>query len=259
MFPTPFPSADFNQLIINNYLNMLKNPHLLQCKSLSFNAPSSLVVQLLQQQRQGKENSKPEDLSLPVTVKEFSSPRKRRSTAELATSSTPTRATRNESSFEAGASSSFNSSSSFSIPNLLSDESIASSYSASPCLSSEITTSSRKFNCTQCDKVYFSVSALKMHIRTHTLPCKCEICGKAFSRMWLLNGHIRTHTGEKPFACNVCHRAFADRSNLRAHMQTHSEVKKYRCQLCGKTFSRMGLLAKHRRSGCTLSSSPSSS
>nr|CDS31338.1 zinc finger C2H2 type [Hymenolepis microstoma]CUU99343.1 zinc finger C2H2 type [Hymenolepis microstoma] len=117
---------------------------------------------------------------------------------------------------------------------------------------------SRQYTCHVCTKVYYSMSALKMHIRTHTLPCKCNICGKAFSRMWLLNGHLRTHTGEKPFACRVCQRAFADRSNLRAHMQTHSEVKRYRCEDCGKTFSRMGLLTKHTRSGCTNKTSTSS-
>ncbi|VDD78549.1 unnamed protein product [Mesocestoides corti] len=110
---------------------------------------------------------------------------------------------------------------------------------------------SRQYTCHVCAKVYYSMSALKMHIRTHTLPCKCSVCGKAFSRMWLLNGHLRTHTGEKPFACRVCQRAFADRSNLRAHMQTHSEVKRYRCEDCGKTFSRMGLLTKHSRAGCS--------
>ncbi|CAH8578395.1 unnamed protein product [Schistosoma turkestanicum] len=104
--------------------------------------------------------------------------------------------------------------------------------------------------CHLCNKVYYSVSALKMHVRTHTLPCKCNLCGKAFSRMWLLNGHLRTHTGEKPFACIICTRAFADRSNLRAHMQTHSEVKRYQCIHCDRTFSRMGLLTKHQTTSC---------
>ncbi|CAH8649892.1 unnamed protein product [Heterobilharzia americana] len=104
--------------------------------------------------------------------------------------------------------------------------------------------------CHLCSKVYYSMSALKMHVRTHTLPCKCNLCGKAFSRMWLLNGHLRTHTGEKPFACLICTRAFADRSNLRAHMQTHSEVKRYQCTHCDRTFSRMGLLTKHQTTSC---------
>lgn len=106
------------------------------------------------------------------------------------------------------------------------------------------------FPCKDCQKIYVTLGALKMHIRTHTLPCKCKICGKAFSRPWLLQGHIRTHTGEKPFKCTHCDRAFADRSNLRAHLQTHSEVKKYRCKNCSKTFSRMSLLIKHDENNC---------
>ncbi|KAH0534684.1 protein escargot-like [Cotesia glomerata] len=108
----------------------------------------------------------------------------------------------------------------------------------------------KSFSCKYCEKVYYSLGALKMHIRTHTLPCKCHLCGKAFSRPWLLQGHIRTHTGEKPFSCQHCKRAFADRSNLRAHLQTHSDVKKYSCSSCSKTFSRMSLLTKHQESGC---------
>lgn len=101
------------------------------------------------------------------------------------------------------------------------------------------------FKCKNCEKSYFTLGALKMHIRTHTLPCKCKVCGKSFSRPWLLQGHYRTHTGEKPFKCEICLRAFADRSNLRAHMQTHSFIKKYHCHSCERTFSRMSLLNRH--------------
>lgn len=118
------------------------------------------------------------------------------------------------------------------------------------CPAAEGNQAKKSFSCKNCDKVYVSLGALKMHIRTHTLPCKCHICGKAFSRPWLLQGHIRTHTGEKPFNCQHCQRAFADRSNLRAHLQTHSDVKKYSCTSCSKTFSRMSLLTKHSEGGC---------
>ncbi|KAF6215651.1 hypothetical protein GE061_010407 [Apolygus lucorum] len=127
------------------------------------------------------------------------------------------------------------------------------------CQANEDSSSAKKtFSCKDCDKVYVSLGALKMHIRTHTLPCKCKLCGKAFSRPWLLQGHIRTHTGEKPFTCPHCNRAFADRSNLRAHLQTHSDVKKYSCPTCSKTFSRMSLLTKHSEGGCPGYQSPMS-
>ena len=112
------------------------------------------------------------------------------------------------------------------------------------------TNSLKQYPCSECNKVYSTAGALKMHVKTHTLPCKCDICGKAFSRPWLLQGHIRTHTGEKPFQCEQCPRSFADRSNLRAHLQTHKFIKKYACNHCTKTFSRMSLLNKHSEGAC---------
>lgn len=86
----------------------------------------------------------------------------------------------------------------------------------------------RKFECSHCDKKFFSRKALLLHIK-HSKEKKyvCGYCGKLFSQQGELNIHHRSHTNEKPFVCTVCGKAYKTSSMRTAHMDTH---------IIGKTF-----------------------
>ncbi|KAM5190974.1 zinc finger protein 556-like isoform 1-T1 [Callospermophilus lateralis] len=97
----------------------------------------------------------------------------------------------------------------------------------------------KRYECSECRKVFTHSSSLQRHRRIHTGQKlhKCDECGKAFSRPSYLRTHVKTHSGEKPYACRFCGKTFLRSYSLTEHIRTHTGEKPFECEQCGKPFS----------------------
>lgn len=100
--------------------------------------------------------------------------------------------------------------------------------------------------------------------QAQNLKYKCGYCSKQFAKKFYWQQHERSHTGEKPYQCVVCGRAFAQKSNVKKHMSSHKvwpgtaihslppEVppdgsidRTYHCQFCKEIFDSYKALKGH--------------
>lgn len=86
------------------------------------------------------------------------------------------------------------------------------------------------FDCSECDRKFYSRSKLKIHLVSHQrksewlLCCQEECSFRAQNRTKLL-GHIRRNHGDKNFKCDQCELRFARLSFLHKHQrQRHKET-----------------------------------
>lgn len=117
----------------------------------------------------------------------------------------------------------------------------------------------KPFQCEYCEDCFFSMSAIKRHMRlmhsksgtnevrqTARETAICSTCGKFVKNIEL---HMRVHSGEKPFKCTygTCSMAFAQKNNLVNHIRRHTGEKPYRCSPCNKSFHSACALNAHKR------------
>ena len=81
-----------------------------------------------------------------------------------------------------------------------------------------------KHKCSQCHRIYVSLSGLRVHEATHSgrYPYWCKVCGKGFAVTSNLRGHMAQHTGVAEFKCDICGRQYRYQCDYKRHMKQHS-------------------------------------
>ncbi|KAH8363439.1 hypothetical protein KR084_010216 [Drosophila pseudotakahashii] len=113
------------------------------------------------------------------------------------------------------------------------------------------------FQCSQCDRVYLTKQALKIHVDTkhRQSGVHCDTCGKVFAIAKALEIHKRYHNKDFPYACDLCDRRFAQRSHLTVHQQVKHTGSRFICEFpnCLKSFTSSSSLRNHE---CTHTAMP---
>ncbi|KAI8046339.1 zinc finger protein 99 isoform X1 [Drosophila gunungcola] len=113
------------------------------------------------------------------------------------------------------------------------------------------------FQCSQCDRVYLTKQALKVHVdsKHRQSGMSCDTCGKVFGIAKALEIHKRFHTRDFPYACDLCERRFAQRSHLTVHQQVKHTGSRFICEFpdCQKSFTSSSSLRNHE---CTHTAMP---
>ncbi|XP_077573837.1 uncharacterized protein LOC144197115 isoform X2 [Stigmatopora nigra] len=110
------------------------------------------------------------------------------------------------------------------------------------------------FQCSVCQQIFESKTALKGHLRQHTNEptLTCQFCEQKFTRKHNLKKHLRLHMPDKDSwrnqfkiqdsICPQCGKMFDNGSKMLHHM---AKCKRLACKICGKRFSRKHNLMNH--------------
>ena len=77
------------------------------------------------------------------------------------------------------------------------------------------------YKCQQCEETFGSTYALKLHMRRHSTSSKkytCRVCTKVYFSIGHYNEHLKVHSGSQ-FICPWCSKVFQHKKNLNAHQQ----------------------------------------
>ncbi|KAH9515590.1 hypothetical protein Btru_011507 [Bulinus truncatus] len=101
--------------------------------------------------------------------------------------------------------------------------------------------------CNFCNKVFKSLSHIRLHCVTHTnlKPFKCNKCKYTTNSKGNLYTHMRKHTGQF-YRCDQCEFKTVNKSHLVEHQMTHDN-RRSQCLLCEKDYSTLKSLINHIR------------
>ncbi len=101
------------------------------------------------------------------------------------------------------------------------------------------------YTCSDCGKLFRSLTGLKQHLQHHTGQYKhwCSICRRGFLENKTYRAHMTKHGGPK-FGCKFCSQEFASESGLRVHTYTHTGYP-LTCRYCGQGFGVKSALEAH--------------
>ncbi|GFR74629.1 zinc finger protein ZFAT [Elysia marginata] len=103
------------------------------------------------------------------------------------------------------------------------------------------------YSCNVCEKVFKSLSHIRLHCVTHTelKPFKCTKCSYATNSKGNLYTHMRKHTGQY-YRCDQCDFKTVNKSHLVEHQMIHTN-RRAQCLLCQKDYSTLKSLINHVR------------
>jgi len=85
--------------------------------------------------------------------------------------------------------------------------------------------------------------------RAVTFDCNHPQCNKQYFTLTALYKHRKTHASIKSFRCTTCNKEFVQKSSLLRHEQTHQDEKTWMCDhdKCGKSFKLKEYLDAHKK------------
>ncbi|XP_036446421.1 transcription factor E4F1 [Colossoma macropomum] len=110
-------------------------------------------------------------------------------------------------------------------------------------------TPSKSHKCPHCDRVFRTMSHLRIHIKGHVgyKPFKCLTCQKEFLTGYMLKKHMEVHVSERRYKCGECGKLFKAIGHVREHMRAHSSERPHHCNLCDKSYKTKNALQVHHR------------
>nr|KAG5708031.1 hypothetical protein BaRGS_025169 [Batillaria attramentaria] len=108
-------------------------------------------------------------------------------------------------------------------------------------------TSLSLYSCTVCEKVFKTLSHMRLHCLVHTdvKPFKCSKCQYATNSKGNLYTHMRKHTGQY-YNCKHCDFRTVNKSHLVEHEATHDKTR-HPCALCQRDYATSKSLINHVR------------
>lgn len=103
------------------------------------------------------------------------------------------------------------------------------------------------FQCTICDKTFFTKSNFDGHRLTHAEKKHiCEVCGKRFALYAMMSRHRKRH-GNGRYQCQKCPKVLKTKEDCIQHRKRHERNGLYRCVPCSLSFWTQKGLHMHER------------